>query len=264
MKANSRRRVLISSVAMLLVALVALGTSTFAWFTSDPTANASGVNVKSTASEGLLINAAQENIWTHTATIAKTSGNQTLAPASFDLGTWDGVAYTTKAEKDGAYGAKSDEAVTATGTSYSEVIAAKITGVAANTKKNVQVTGVTITGHDSTDSVKKTDAAVRVAITFKASGATSETLLGVWANETSNKYLTEVGKYSEVLSTSAYTFKTGASESVQVGTDGADQFKVYLYLDGESANCYSQNIPLSQLGADIKVDFAIVNETTGD
>lgn len=257
MKTNSRKRLLVSSVAMLLVAMLALGTATYAWFTSDPTANAKNVNVKSTASEGLLINAAQENIWTHNATIAKTSGDQVLAPASFNLGTWDGVAYTTKAKNDNEYIADDDAVVTDTGTSYSEDIAAKITGVSEGTKKNVKVTGVTITTKDSTTGTNKTDKAVRVALTYTPYGG-SETFLGVWAPETSNKYLTGNGKYSEKLSSTAYTFKTGASDVVSVGTDGNDKFKVYLYLDGESANCFSQNIPLSQLGADIKIDFSIV------
>ena len=36
MKAKSRRRLLISSIAMLLVAMLALGTATFAWFTCRP------------------------------------------------------------------------------------------------------------------------------------------------------------------------------------------------------------------------------------
>lgn len=257
MKTTSRRRLLVSSLCMLLVAIVAMGTATFAWFTSDPTANASGVNVKSTASEGLLIKAAEENVWTHNATIAKNSGNQTLAPASFNLGAWDGKAYTTKAAADDDYAAADDADVTATGTSYSEEIAAKITGVESGTTKNVQVTSVTITTNDSTADALKTDKAVRVAITYTAKGG-SETFLGCWAPETSNNYLTGTGKYSENLSSTAYTFKTGASSSVSVGTNGEDMFKVYLYLDGESSNCYSQNIPLSQLGADIQINFAIV------
>lgn len=252
-----RKKALLSSLSMLMVATIAVGSATFAWFTSDPTAKANGVNIKSTASEGLLISAAEEAVWTHNATIAKTSGNQVLAPASFDLGTFDGEAYTVKAAADDNYVAADDADVTATGTSYAEEIAAKITGVATGTTKNVQVTGVTITDNDSTTDAKKTTAAVRVLITFKPKGG-SETLLGVWAKETSNKYLTAAGKYKDVLSTSPYTFKTGTSDSVTVGTDGEDKFKVYLYLDGESSNCHSQNIPLNQLGADIQINFAIV------
>ena len=40
MKTSSKRRVLISSVAMLLVAMLALGTATYAWFTVDTKATA--------------------------------------------------------------------------------------------------------------------------------------------------------------------------------------------------------------------------------
>lgn len=55
MKANSRRRVLISSMAMLLVALVALSTATFAWFTTSSSATADGINASTTKSSKLLV-----------------------------------------------------------------------------------------------------------------------------------------------------------------------------------------------------------------
>lgn len=55
MKANSRRRVLISSIAMLLVALVALSTATFAWFTEDTDAVADGIKVKTSQQSSLQI-----------------------------------------------------------------------------------------------------------------------------------------------------------------------------------------------------------------
>jgi len=42
----TKKRALISSVAMLLVAIIALGTATFAWFTSNTTAIADGINVR--------------------------------------------------------------------------------------------------------------------------------------------------------------------------------------------------------------------------
>ncbi len=50
-----RRRALISSVAMLLVALVALGSATFAWFTDNPKANAEGITGKGQTSQGLQV-----------------------------------------------------------------------------------------------------------------------------------------------------------------------------------------------------------------
>ena len=46
MKTKSRKRLLISSVAMLLVAMLALGTATFAWFTQNTSATANEFSAK--------------------------------------------------------------------------------------------------------------------------------------------------------------------------------------------------------------------------
>ena len=55
MKANSRRRVLISSIAMLLVALVALSTATYAWFTQSTSITANQISVKTVKASTLQI-----------------------------------------------------------------------------------------------------------------------------------------------------------------------------------------------------------------
>ena len=52
---KSRKRLLISSIAMLLVAMLALGTATFAWFTQNTTATASGISVRTSKTSSLLI-----------------------------------------------------------------------------------------------------------------------------------------------------------------------------------------------------------------
>ena len=55
MKTSPKRRVLISSVAMLLVAMLALGTATYAWFTVDTKATADGLKVQTSKTSSLLI-----------------------------------------------------------------------------------------------------------------------------------------------------------------------------------------------------------------
>jgi len=50
-----RKRALLSSVAMLLVALVALGSATFAWFTQTPRAFADGFSAKTTVNPSLRV-----------------------------------------------------------------------------------------------------------------------------------------------------------------------------------------------------------------
>ncbi len=55
MKAKTRRSLLISSVAMLLVAMLSLGTATYAWFTNTTTATAENAQVTVAAPSGLVI-----------------------------------------------------------------------------------------------------------------------------------------------------------------------------------------------------------------
>lgn len=55
MKTKSRKRLLISSVAMLLVAMLALGTATFAWFTQNTSATADGITVRTSKTSSLKI-----------------------------------------------------------------------------------------------------------------------------------------------------------------------------------------------------------------
>ena len=62
MKTKSRKRLLISSVAMLLVAMLALGTATFAWFTTDTTTQAKGISVQ-TSKKSLLLVSSRTSGW---------------------------------------------------------------------------------------------------------------------------------------------------------------------------------------------------------
>lgn len=84
MKKSSRKRLLISSVAMLLVAMLALGTATFAWFTSSTQAKANGINVQTIKSSELQISSVSTDWGT---TVDYGVENKTLLPASTSNGT---------------------------------------------------------------------------------------------------------------------------------------------------------------------------------
>ena len=84
MKAKTRRRLLISSIAMLLVAMLALGTATFAWFTSSTTATANGINVKTIKASELQISSATGGWGT---TVDYGVSNKILMPTSTVNGT---------------------------------------------------------------------------------------------------------------------------------------------------------------------------------
>lgn len=96
----TKKRALISSVAMLLVAIIALGTATFAWFTSSTTATAKGLNVKTIEASELVISDFTKSWGT---TVDYEISNKVLMPASTSNGTnW----YTADAAEKTAFGAK--------------------------------------------------------------------------------------------------------------------------------------------------------------
>lgn len=85
MKTTSRKRLLISSVAMLLVAMLALGTATFAWFTTSTNPYADNFSAKTTKQSTLLLSDSSRTGWTsHLDYVV----NKTMFPASGNGTSW--------------------------------------------------------------------------------------------------------------------------------------------------------------------------------
>src|SRR5574344_906314 len=95
-QSSFRKKALLSSTAMLLVAMLALGAATYAWFTNNPMASATGLTLKATSANGLVIQtatrkAAQPTFWGHDdfLNFNGTDGSKTdavqLNALSFDL-----------------------------------------------------------------------------------------------------------------------------------------------------------------------------------
>lgn len=84
-----RKKALLSSLSMLMVATVAVGSATFAWFTSNKSVTADGMSVKAAAAKGLQItgNNTEKN-WGPSYTFTTTE--MTLAPVSIDYSTTTG------------------------------------------------------------------------------------------------------------------------------------------------------------------------------
>lgn len=89
-----RKKALISSIAMLLVAMVALGTATYAWFSTKTSATASALSAKTTQGTNLMISEAKDKGWTQELTFANTSTTKLDPITTSDLEDW----YTAKAD----------------------------------------------------------------------------------------------------------------------------------------------------------------------
>lgn len=86
MKTTSRKRLLISSVAMLLVAMLALGTATFAWFTTSTNPYADKFSAKTTKQSTLLLSDNTRSGWT--SHLEYGVANKTMYPASGNGTSW--------------------------------------------------------------------------------------------------------------------------------------------------------------------------------
>lgn len=107
----TKKRALISSVAMLLVAIIALGTATFAWFTRSTEAYADNMYVRTTKVSNLLLNSKLNKTWrTHVDyKVGSKAANEKLTPVSTANGKdW----YKASAEKGDSFVANKAELLT--------------------------------------------------------------------------------------------------------------------------------------------------------
>ncbi|WP_405356871.1 hypothetical protein [Ruminococcus sp.] len=290
-----RKRALLSAVAMLLVALVALGSATFAWFTSLPTANAQGLQMKATAAQGLVVLSgsaiteaskpkATASSWVHDEFLNCNSGRTASKTdsLSIDAASCSQAAtpafFTTNAKLDTVATADPDAEVTAAtvGTPgvYHEELWTKITG--SNTDANIKMTSLVINRAGSSDHALLT--AFRVALYYtNADGV--QTFIGEYATSAKSNEVHITGLGTPGTGGKTYYNKTGVaspnvncvkanknvsvapSSDVAIGScDGTGncKFDIYCYLDGEDGACFTNNVDASDVVSSIQVNLAIV------
>lgn len=110
---KSRKRMLLSSIAMLLVALVALGSATFAWYATQNSVTAKSEAFKAAAAQGLVIkDFDDETTWTNEVTLKSATS---LTPAAFNFpGTYANLVGAT------GIGQAFDDGTLKSGTNLSE------------------------------------------------------------------------------------------------------------------------------------------------
>ena len=281
MKANSRRRVLISSMCMLLVALVALSTATFAWFSSNKQVTASGMTVKAAAAQGLVISDDNWQTQGNTSTFT-TIGTYTLTPVSVGYDTTDGLADTgyypgeVKAVGGGVWSTEDkDDYASWTATTEDDipvVPAAKGTESAASTTyfadyavqikststdATAKIEGVygEITFTDTTDTASLAASNyVRIAVYDKDGN-----VVKVLGNETDATAITDLGSDGTPVATdqTALTeFTSGTAlkfvEGVTV-TNVAQTYKIRVWFEGQDDQCVDD---YQQAMGNIQLKFA--------
>ena len=228
---NTRKKLLVSSVAALLVSAMALSTATFAWFTSSTTTTANGLNVKTIQSSELVISKSDKN-WGQT--INYNQSGTVLRPASSDSGSDSWFTATAAAKgsyaKDGDFKSVANELGAYV---YKEQLNIANKGSAAVDSVKIKITNFN-------------NNYGRIAL-VPADANGNET--GTFANCI---YDTEGEDYEAAKSTTATTKISPSTDTeIIVGTldgkaegadlGGAKYYNLYVWFEGQDTDCYDTN-----------------------
>lgn len=248
MKTSSRKRLLVSSVAMLLVAMLALGTATYAWFTTDTTATADGLGVSTSKTSSLQISDATHNYGSGF-TYAGVEG--LMKPASsVDGSNW----FSTVAGSETSYAAKSGATIESVAGNKLYVYKEQLNILNAGTDMAVNNVTVKVTNFNSHNYLR----VALVPVTAKGSSVTTQTTKytsyaaafqdNVYAyDNTSYQPITSAGALpttgdtsitpKAIGSSSAYSIKV--ADTLPAGEEL--HFNIYVWFEGQDTDCKNIN-----------------------
>ena len=259
-----RKRMLLSSVAMLLVALVALGSATFAWFSTTNNATASKFEAKTNKSSNILLSETGDSGWVQNLTFtANTSygagGNGLIAMTPVttnDFTNWYSVEADNYNEGFKQTGGTALNSIKTSGqyVKYTTLFVQNTgTTAAVNLTANIKVpnTGDPTTGSDYIR-------CALVPIDVAGSNATAKNNGNLVFGDGDDYSNTANGWTSatQAAPTSSDTIVTGAFGAAQsLGTltkDAIYGWDVYVWYEGTDLQCKDQ-----YAGTDLYIDFAI-------
>ena len=217
-----RKSSLISSIALLLVAIVALSGATFAWFSNNNTAAAGKLDMTATSGSGLFIvesdltvTDAPDEGWSSKITWTKKSEN--MNPVS---GTLDGTTSFFKTSTDNADGTWNGEAdINVAETA--DYIVKRIWVKADDAAEKTLTLTPTVTGGKGYE---------RIAIVDMDGNAT----IMAAAVETYDAFIS-TAKEDNTAEVTTVTYATGASFTDTFDT--AKYYDVYCWFEGQDADC---------------------------
>ena len=294
MNSKAIKKQLLAAVAMVLVAAVALGSSTYAWFVASDTVTATGMRVSAQSEGGLAISWGGEAWGTSATAHMDRDTAKKLYPASTrDMTAWSHAmaAETKKSDaKADTYKNITSEVINGTGivanNPYVVMQEFKIrsTATGSDAATGLYVKNITVTQNDNTtDPVKTMSTALRVGVVFEKDQVDSNSrFYGVYGPVTVTSQSESGGSVTN-SATQTYQFiadKDATPAQVTLRTCGSDgnqslildnqktipsssespiTVKIFIWFEGEDANLYSDNFNVESLN--ISVDFASLPKT---
>ena len=254
---KSRKRMLLSSIAMLLVALVALGSATFAWYFTTSSVTATNAKMSAASAEGLEIRKGTSGPWTNTIEL---DDGTALNPAAINYAS----GYSNLAFGTGGKGTAYDNAtLDANGATYVDSAPSNVivqdfyvrssNGSTVNAK--YQIDTITSSSANSyinyviykADTLDKVYCSGSSTSTFKLdSDGGTPTPKGIKGDAQATEALFDTTTNAAKSSVDGTTFTAPANTS----TDGI-KFVLVAFVDGFNTNCKSNSVYTE----DVQVSF---------
>ena len=264
---KSLKKQLAAAIAMVTVAAVALGSSTYAWFVQSNKVTATGMQVQAQAEGGIEISNAEKTTWSTTANATNTSSTS-LYPTSTNnsLSAWyhaqaqgagskDAInnSYATLDLNDNGVGKGEDEFK---GKQFYLVNSFFIRSTAGTSAKELAIDGVTVTGNEDGKTVEL-DKSLRVAVIAGANKyifapAGGQLSYNVWDGSSNN------GPKTQVTATDGTQKQTTTVNDIT--TKGDTEVKIYVWYEGEDTDHYSDHLADTIDTLNVTVEFSA---TTG-
>lgn len=235
-RSTFRKSSLISSVALLLVAIVALSGATFAWFSASTTAEVNGLSVTSSSASGLLISKDNVNFGSTVDFTEKDAEGKVipvvLAPASSAF---------TNANEPAWFSATATSADSYVATSYTEL---------SDTEGFVQHYDLYAKTADNTTKTLKINTAEfvdgggygRIAIVNRTTNEVALYWKSADAEGTAAIYpIDATGAVATAYPATPVTTNITATTAVELGqiTGTSTHFDIYIWNEGQDAECIS-------------------------
>lgn len=264
MKTNAKKRMLISSVAMLLIAMIALGTATFAWFTTSTNPYADQFSAKTTKQSTLLLSDNSRNGWT--SHLEYGVANKIMYPASGNGTAWvkgtAGNALTGAIDKTTLHSVLPSAATGLNVADYVYVNELNLKNNGTADIKNVAI-DFYLNTNDNDGSAEYARVAL-VPIDGTEVGVDDLVALGDNVYSTTNKSYKPIidtkGTEGTQINTKTTFHVDVTTDSEVMPPDAVKYFKLFVWFEGQDAACTDANSGQKIPGLKFEVSSTMVQE----
>lgn len=272
MNSKAIRKQLLAAVAMVLVAAVALGSSTYAWFAANNEVTAEGMQLQAQGETGIVIKSVEntQSKWATTASAAMSQSVKLKPTSTQDLTTW---WHAVSDEKDNAKAQQTAEnAYTDVTTSKDDYVLMRSfyirSAAQAVPVSDVKLAIKTVTAATVADTAtsENLDKSVRVGVKLSTGGSGSEYY--VYAPLADGNF-SLVAKYdgdktlTEKKAADATKDQFALTGNAVPANDTGLLAEIYMWFEGEDENCKSSNITASLDNLKVTVVFTTASITAG-